>query len=115
MKEKYIVYKAIGDLSKSAFIYITPQVTEETDLVSVYFHADTAITETVKVIHVDYDLQVETTIEEAGLVNGQNFVLQASPREIPLEEGDQIKVTCTNDNATGKVATIIKMIPSREV
>jgi len=77
-------------------------------LVTVYLRASVPITEDVTVSFISKDgSSYDTQIDTDRLTAEQDYVYQASG-SIGINEGDKVRVECTNANTTGTVYTTVK-------
>ncbi len=84
------------------------------ELVSVYIHFSEAITETVKVTFKSADGSNYDTLIDSKVLNNQQDYVFAAQGCVAFDEGDIIKVTCTNGNTTGIAYVSVKVRTRRQ-
>jgi hypothetical protein len=105
MKTAYFSRKDLTtsqDLSSGALAY-TSSIGRKFKLEEVVLHASVAITETVTITRDSkHGVNYDQVLAKRSMVGEQDFIFRPSG-ECNFQDGDEIKIQCTNANTTGVV------------
>lgn len=95
------------DLTAGALSYTT-SIGRKFKLEQILFHASVAISETITItLDAKAGANYDSVLVEASLVAEQDFVFRPQG-EANYNEGDELKIQCTNANLTGTIYVTIK-------
>jgi hypothetical protein len=104
---KAIAQETGDQLLSASSLDFTTAFSAKTQILSVFFHAENAITETVTISFDSKDTTQNTVVVKQDLVSEQDLTYIPSGTFV-LEDGDELNVTCTNATATTTVHVIVK-------
>ena len=108
---KNIARKTTTQNLSSAALDYTTDISEKWQISQIMIHSDTPLNETVKVYIDAIDgANYDTLIANEGFNGGTDMVLVAGWNMAPIigEDGDEIKITCTNTGGAGIIYVTIK-------
>lgn len=94
--------KTSQDLSAAA-LSATLDFEKACKLLAIYFHFDAAVTETITITFISADGTSHSTVVDTKSLSAETDYVYQPNGAVPLNEGDSIKVECTNATATATV------------
>lgn len=97
------------DLSSGA-LNITKEFVYDTELIQVMMKFNTPVTEQITITFVSRDgSSYDTPIDTELMIANDHYILSRVTQPIVIQQGDKIKIQCTNANGIGTVYGTILM------